>query len=172
MKQVKQWLKRGLAALLVICMTIGLVPDWNLFKSEASSGYTELTFSDFGITKQTLNGNTVYGENAIVKENGLDKISITGYLTVGEDIGNGAGIIQVANILQIAKINESMFGFWVIGQSGFKAYTKDLGQTIWGKEIKFQMRFDKTGSDYYITIYVDDTYAGGYTIPNGADNLA
>ena len=82
----KKWFKKSVALLLIFCMTFGLMTQWGQFTSNADSGYTELTFSDFGIANQVITGvddpaTAIMGPNATVNANGLDKIAITGYIT-------------------------------------------------------------------------------------------
>ena len=166
----KKWFKKSVALLLTFCMTLGLMTQWGQLTSNADSGYTELTFSDFGIANQVITGvddpaTAIMGPNATVNANGLDKIAITGYITLDAN-ASSASYIQFGNMLQVVPANTNQFGFWKIG-TGWIGWSNDLGQAIAGEKIKIRFEFDASGDDYVLKTYINDNEAAVVTISGG-----
>lgn len=166
----KKWFKKSVALLLTFCMTLGLMTQWGQLTSNADSGYTELTFTDFGIGNQTITGKAgeatvVTGANATVNANGFHKVAITGYITL-DATASTASYIQLGNMLQIVPANTNQFGFWKIG-TGWVGWSNDLGKTIVGEKIKIRFEFDASGDDYVMKTYINDNEAANITISNG-----
>ena len=171
---VKKWFKNGVAILLTICMTVGLLSAWEMSASNASDGYTELTFSDFGIANQEITGKeseatVVMGPNTTVDSKGLDKIAITGSVTFDASAST-ASYIQFGNILQIVPANTNQFGFWKIG-TGWIGWSNDLGTAILGQKIKIRFEFDASGDDYVLKTYINDNEAAVVTVGNGVSSF-
>lgn len=161
------WKKRNkiLVVLLALALLVGQLSGINFKKANAAdTGYTELTFSDFGIANQSVTS-TVSGSNATVTANGLDKIAFNGYITIPTT--SSSNYIQFGNLFRLVPSNNNQFGVWKNQGGGWYGWSSDIGTAIVGNKVLLRLEFTASGDDLTMKYYLNGAAAGSTTMSGG-----